>query len=67
MTGSGKKKEGGIVLYVIKRWCNPGHIHVKEHLCSGDMELMAFGLRPYFLWEEFTFAIVITAYITPFS
>ena len=27
---SGKKKGGGVAVYVNNKWCNPGHIAVKE-------------------------------------
>jgi len=38
---SGKKKGGGVAVYVNNRWCNPGHITVKERVCSPDIELLA--------------------------
>ena len=41
---SGKKKGGGIALYVSERWCNPGHVHVKERLCIPDIELLTVGM-----------------------
>ena len=47
VTSSGKKKGGGIALYVSVRWCNPGHVHMKEHFCSPDIELLTVGMRPY--------------------
>ncbi|KAK0135139.1 putative RNA-directed DNA polymerase from transposon X-element [Merluccius polli] len=62
---SRKKKGGGLAVYVSERWCNPGHVQVKESLCTPDIELLAVGLRPYYLPREFTCAIVITVYIPP--
>ncbi|TWW55959.1 hypothetical protein D4764_09G0010090 [Takifugu flavidus] len=47
---------------VNKRW-NPEHIHVKERVCSPDVELIAIGLRPYYLPREFTNVIAITGII----
>ncbi|TWW61472.1 hypothetical protein D4764_04G0001190 [Takifugu flavidus] len=47
------------------RWCSPEHIHVKERVCSPDVELIAIGLRPYYLPREFTNVIAITVYIPP--
>jgi len=47
------------------RWCNPGHITVKERVCSPDIELLAVSLRPYYLPREFSQAIVIVVYIPP--
>ncbi|XP_070776873.1 MAX dimerization protein MGA a [Enoplosus armatus] len=43
------------------RWCNSGHITIKEQLCSKDIELLAVSMRPYYLRREFTIA----AYIPP--
>lgn len=62
---SGKKKGGGITLYVNERWCNPGQIHMKECLCSLYTELLAVGLGPYYLPQEFTSTMVVTVYILP--
>lgn len=31
---SKKKKGGGLSLYVSEKWCNPGHVNVKERLCT---------------------------------
>ncbi|XP_078802203.1 uncharacterized protein LOC144991899 [Oryzias latipes] len=62
---SGKKKGGGLALLVNKRWCKPEHIHVKERVCNPDVELLAIGLRPYYLPREFTNVIAINVYIPP--
>jgi len=62
---SGKKNGGGVAVHVNNRWCNPGHITVKERVCSPDIELLAVSLRPYYLPREFTQAIVIVVYIPP--
>ncbi|XP_014834141.1 PREDICTED: uncharacterized protein LOC106911834 isoform X2 [Poecilia mexicana] len=62
---SGKSKGGGIALYVSQRWCNPGHINVKEKICTSDIELLTVGLRPYYLPREFTSVIVVVVYIPP--
>lgn len=62
---SGKKKGGGIAVLVNNRWCNPGHITVKERFCSPDIELLAVSLRPYYLPREFTCAIIVAVYIPP--
>ncbi|TWW59213.1 hypothetical protein D4764_06G0007430 [Takifugu flavidus] len=47
----------------VNRWCNPEHIHVKERMCSPDVELIAIGLRLYYLPREFSNVIAITVYI----
>lgn len=62
---SGKKKGGGLVMYVNERWCNVGHISVKEQRCTKDVELLAVGLRPYYLPREYTQVIAVTVYIPP--
>jgi len=40
---SGKKK---VAVYVNNRWYNPGHITLKERVCSLDIELLAVSLHP---------------------
>ena len=35
---SGQKKGGGLAVIVNDRWCNPGHITVKEQLCCKDID-----------------------------
>ena len=65
MTSSGKKKGGGIALYVSERWCNPGHVHMKKRLCSPGTELLTVEMRPYYLPWEFTSAIIIGVYVPP--
>ena len=62
---TGKKKGGGTALYVSERWCNPGHVQVKECLCSPDIELLTVGMQPYYLPQEFTSAIIISVYALP--
>lgn len=62
---SGKRKGGGLAVFVNDRWCNPGHITVKEKLCSKDIELLAVSMRPYYLPREFLHVIAIAAYVPP--
>ncbi|KAK0145186.1 hypothetical protein N1851_015918 [Merluccius polli] len=38
---SGKRKGGGLVLYINNRWCNPGHVTVKDIIYCPDIELLA--------------------------
>ncbi|KAI3361741.1 hypothetical protein L3Q82_001954 [Scortum barcoo] len=61
----GKRKGGGLALYVNKRWCNPGHVNIKISTCCRDIELLAVSLRPYYLPREFSHAIVVVVYIHP--
>lgn len=44
------------------RWCNPGHITVKERERCPNIELIAIGLHPYYLPREFTNVIAINVY-----
>lgn len=62
---SGKNKGGGLILFVNNRWCNSGHITMKERICSQDIELLAVGLRPYYVPREFSHIIVTVVYILP--
>ncbi|XP_054643394.1 uncharacterized protein LOC129187756 isoform X1 [Dunckerocampus dactyliophorus] len=64
-TESGKKKGGGIAVFVNDRWCHPGHICVKEQLCTRDVELLVVSMRPYYLPREFSHVIAMTVYIPP--
>lgn len=61
----GKRKGGGLALYVNKRQCNPGHMNIKISTCSRDIEILAVSLRPYYLPREFSHAIVLVIYICP--
>ena len=64
---SWKKKGGRLALYVSERWCNPRHVNMKERLCTPDIELLAVGMRLYYLPRVFTATIVIAVYIPPVS
>lgn len=41
-----KRNGGGIAMFVNNRWCNPGHITVKEQLCTTDIKLLAVSILP---------------------
>ncbi|XP_073668918.1 uncharacterized protein [Paramisgurnus dabryanus] len=62
---SGKNKGGGLALFVNTRWCNTGHVTVKEIICCPDIELLAVSLRPYYMPRELSHAIVVCVYIPP--
>ena len=64
-TLSGKRKGGGLALFINTRWCNPGHVNVKEVICCRDIELLAVSLRPYYMPPELSHAIVVCVYIPP--
>lgn len=60
-----KRRGEGLAVYVNNMWCHPGHVTVKERVCSPDIEFLAVGLRPYYMPREFSHAILITVYIPP--
>ncbi|XP_076607962.1 uncharacterized protein LOC143333672 isoform X1 [Chaetodon auriga] len=62
---SGKRKGGGLAVFVNDRWCNSRHITIKEQHCCPDIELLALSLRPYYLPREFSHVIVSAVYIPP--
>lgn len=61
----GKQKGGGLAVFINKRWCHPGNISVKKRICCPDVELLAVGLRPYYLPREISHAILVLVYIPP--
>lgn len=61
----GKKKGGGLALFVNQRRCNSSHLTVKEKLWRPDIELLAVTLRPYYVPWEFSRIIMILVYIPP--
>ena len=46
---SGKRKGGGLVLFINNRLCNPRHMTVKEITCCPDIKLLAVRLKPCYL------------------
>ena len=46
---SGKRKEEGLAVIVNDRWCNSGHIIVKEQVCSKDIKLLAVSMKLNYL------------------
>jgi len=50
---------------VDEKWCNSGHITVKEQSCTADIELLAVSMRPNYLPREFSHVIVVAAYVPP--
>ncbi|TWW62365.1 Polyhomeotic-like protein 2 [Takifugu flavidus] len=62
---SGKRKGAGLAVFVNDRWCNPGHITIKEQHCCKDIELIDVSMRPHYLPREFTHALAVVVYIPP--
>ncbi|CAI5670170.1 unnamed protein product [Oreochromis niloticus] len=57
------KQHGGSVCLYINSWCST--VTVREKLCTTDVELLAFYLRPYYLPREFPQLFIILVYIHP--
>ena len=62
---AGKRRGGGVAVFVNERWCDPAHVSVREQMCSKDIEFVAVGIRPYYIPREFSHVIVYTVYIPP--
>lgn len=62
-TQSGRRKGGGLAIFVNSKWCNTKHVTVGERICTRDIELLALGLRPYYLPREFSH--VVAVYVPP--
>lgn len=53
---------GGLALYVNNRWCSSSHVKVRTAVRNKHTELLAIGLRPYYLPWEFSLVIIIIVY-----
>lgn len=62
---TGKRKGGGVCVYVNQQWSDPNHVSVKERVCVPDVELLCVGLRPYYLPREYSHVILCVVYIHP--
>ena len=58
-----KQKGGGICLYVNEQWCHPNNVTLKHYSCSPNVEILAVGLRPFYLPREFSHVIHLTVYV----
>ena len=61
----GKKKGGGLCIYVNKQWCS--NITNRSSISSKDIELMCVSFRPFYLPREFPQVNVLLVYIPPSS
>lgn len=58
------KKGGGVLATSINnKWCHPGHITVKEQLCSPDTELLATELHSLLQSQGFFFFLFFTYHL----
>lgn len=60
---TGKQHGGGVCFYINPRWCST--VHVREKLCTPDIELLALSLRPFYLPREFPQLFFVLVYIHP--
>lgn len=60
---SGKRRGGGLCIFVHNDWCNNSMI-VDKH-CSPDLEYVSVRCRPFYLPRELTVVIVTSVYIPP--
>lgn len=56
---SAKRKSEGISIYANNRWCNPGHIIVKENSYHPNIEHIVVQLYPCYTPNGCSHAIVI--------
>ena len=60
---SGKKKGGGLCVYINTKYCN--NYTVKKRICCPDLELIALSLRPFYLPREFGIIYIVLVYVPP--
>ena len=58
-----KERGGGLITFINDRWCK--NITVKHRHCDPNVEILALGLRPYYLPREFTGIQLLTVYAPP--
>lgn len=62
---SSKTRGGGTCVYVNEKWCHPNNVHVKQQMCTPDLEMLTVILRPYYLPREFTKVTINILYVPP--
>ncbi len=60
---TGKEMGGGVCFDVNERWYSS--VHVKDRVCSKEMEMLSISLCPFYLPREFGQVIVTAVYIPP--
>ena len=58
-----KSKGGGVCVYINEKYCT--NYCVKHQYCDSNIELLAVGLRPFYLPREFIQVITVVTYIPP--
>ena len=62
-TNSGKRKGGGLCIYVHNSWCT--NAQITDAHCSPDLEYLTIKCRPFYLPREFSAVMVTAVYIPP--
>ena len=52
-------------LFVNRKYCHRNNIHVIQHICSPDVEILSVSLRPYYLPREFPKVCMNVVYVPP--
>ena len=60
---TGKKRGGGVCMYINEAWCPRGNVTVIKHLNTCDVDLLSLSLRPRYLPREFGQVFVTCVYI----
>ena len=50
---TGKKRGGGVCMYINEVWCPRNNVTVRKHLNTCDVDLLSLSLRPRYLPREF--------------
>lgn len=61
--GSRKNRGGGVCAYINDRWCLD--YSIKHVICNRDLELLAIGLRPFYLSREFDCILLSVVFVPP--
>ncbi|XP_058010955.1 uncharacterized protein LOC131184050 [Ahaetulla prasina] len=60
---SGKKKGGGLCLYISRNWCQDFKIIYK--FCDNNLETLIINCKPYYSPREFSSFLLIAVYVPP--
>ena len=64
---TGKKRGGGVCMYINEAWCPRNNVTVRKHLNTCDVDLLSLSLRPRYLPREFGQVFVTGVYIPPWA
>jgi hypothetical protein len=64
---SGKKRGGGVCLFVKKSWCAMSRIKEFSRYCSPEVEYLMISCQPHYLPREFSSVLLVAVYLPPQS